>query len=378
MTSVQRSDANPLVVTSTLTGDNINYPSAIKVPDWIDDPLGTYYMYFSHKRGSYIRLAYADDVEGPWTVHPPGTLHLEDTPFTGHIASPDVHVDHDKQVIRLYYHGETRARDLLRSPWINEQYRKDRYGFWKRDIPYRLLFNTGRTLYKMVSKQGSNGSSSGSVDGTTQEDNQSSPTTDTASETARIPAFEQRLWDWNLIPSPIQETRQAVSTDGLEFTSTSPILGPSWFAVFGYEETYYALARDGYVWASNSPDKSFSRVRKLFDDHRHFGVHVFGDQLHVYYSRPQDEPEGIVKTSIGLADSVEDWMELETKEVIVPEMEYEGADVDIDRSRRLGPADRRRELRDPQIFVDNSRKYLFYVIAGESGIGVVKLDEGQP
>ena len=36
--------------------DNINGPTVIKVPKWINDPLGRYYMYFAHHKGSHIKL----------------------------------------------------------------------------------------------------------------------------------------------------------------------------------------------------------------------------------------------------------------------------------------------------------------------------------
>ena len=71
-------------------GENINGPSLIRVPDWIEAPLGNYYLYFAHHQGAYIRLAYADRLEGPWTTYAPGTLQLEQTPARSHIASPDL------------------------------------------------------------------------------------------------------------------------------------------------------------------------------------------------------------------------------------------------------------------------------------------------
>ncbi len=86
-------------------GANINGPSLIRVPDWIENRLGTYYLYFSHHDGAYIRLAYSDALEGPWTIYTPGVLPLDASLYAGHIASPDVHVDHATQQIRLYYHG---------------------------------------------------------------------------------------------------------------------------------------------------------------------------------------------------------------------------------------------------------------------------------
>jgi hypothetical protein len=86
-------------------GTNINGPSLIRVPDWLPKPLGRYYLYFGHHHGAYIRLAYAEQLAGPWTVYGPGTLRLEQTPCLDHIASPDAHVDEANQRIVLYYHG---------------------------------------------------------------------------------------------------------------------------------------------------------------------------------------------------------------------------------------------------------------------------------
>jgi len=86
-------------------GNNINGPSLIRVPEWVRDPLGPYYLYFAHHQGTYIRLAYADRPQGPWRLHTPGALELSDSFFTSHVASPDVHVLHDRQEIRMYYHG---------------------------------------------------------------------------------------------------------------------------------------------------------------------------------------------------------------------------------------------------------------------------------
>ena len=85
-------------------GRNINGPSLMRVPAWIEKPLGKYYLYFGHHNGAYLRLAFADKLEGPWTVHAPGVLHISQAPGRGHIASPDVHVDDSAREIRMYFH----------------------------------------------------------------------------------------------------------------------------------------------------------------------------------------------------------------------------------------------------------------------------------
>ena len=109
---------------------NVNGPSLIVVPSWVDHPLGRYYLYFAHHEGRSIRLAYANDLAGPWTLHEPGALQLEDSSFPAtapnlatlhpqakrwfeagidplypHIASPEVIVEETQREIRMYYHG---------------------------------------------------------------------------------------------------------------------------------------------------------------------------------------------------------------------------------------------------------------------------------
>jgi len=91
-------------------GSNLNGPSLILAPAWVERPLGRYYLYFAHHRGTFIRLATAERLQGPWRVHQPGTLRLAESHFPTegrrpHIASPDVHVDARSGTVRMYYHG---------------------------------------------------------------------------------------------------------------------------------------------------------------------------------------------------------------------------------------------------------------------------------
>lgn len=114
---VERLAGNPIVRPEMLPGsdgENINGPSLIRVPTWVKDPLGRYYLYFAHHAGRHIRLAYADSLAGPWQVHAPGVLGLAESPCEqltgprddakGHVASPDVHVDQEARRLRLYFH----------------------------------------------------------------------------------------------------------------------------------------------------------------------------------------------------------------------------------------------------------------------------------
>lgn len=110
---VRRFEENPIIRPEMLPegdGTNINGPSLIRVPSWLPNPLGKYYLYFAHHSGSYIRLAYADSVAGPWTLYSPGTLQLDQAPDgQRHIASPDVLVDDDRKELRMYFHCPSKS-----------------------------------------------------------------------------------------------------------------------------------------------------------------------------------------------------------------------------------------------------------------------------
>jgi hypothetical protein len=118
------------VAVSTELGGNINGPSLIRCPRWVENPPARYLLYFAHHEGRSIRLALADKLQGPWRIHEPPPLALEDSHFAinppaaenlhaeaksfiergadgnyPHIASPEAWIDHHNRQIRLYYHG---------------------------------------------------------------------------------------------------------------------------------------------------------------------------------------------------------------------------------------------------------------------------------
>jgi hypothetical protein len=105
---------NPIIrpELSPTIGTNINGPSLIRVPEWVEKPLGRYYLYFANHGGKFIRLAYADRLEGPWRIHEPGVLRLEETAASGHIASPDIHIDNDRRELRMYFHGPSKGGQM--------------------------------------------------------------------------------------------------------------------------------------------------------------------------------------------------------------------------------------------------------------------------
>jgi len=56
-----------------------------------------------------------------------------------------------------------------------------------------------------------------------------------------------------------------------------------------------------------------------------------------------------------------------------PNRDYEGGDQEVSTSEAGGANEPVRALRDPTIFEEGGRTYLFYAVAGESGIAGVEM-----
>lgn len=279
---------------SATLGDNINGPSLIRVPGWVKKPLGRYYLYFAHHEGKFIRLAYADRLEGPWKIYEPGTLQLSAVSHChDHIASPDVLVDEQQHRIRMYFHcpAEGTTRDI-----------------------------------------------------------------------------------------EIQKTFVALSSDGLHFTANETPLGPAYFRVFKWRDSYYAIARGGVFLRSSDGLTPFETGPTLFTEDpklllRHAAVEVQGDRLIVFFSRIGDAPESILRSEIALTPNWRDWKASPPTVVLAPGTPDEGADLPIKVSEiGLAPG-RLRELRDPAIFRENGKTYLIYSVAGEAGLAIAEIKQ---
>lgn len=279
-------------------GGNIQGPSLIKVPDWVENPLGSYYLYFADHRGTYIRMAYADDVAGPWTVHSPGSLTLEDSlfpttcppcspalgsnaPLYAHIASPDVHVREDLQQVVMYIHG--------------------------RDV--------GR-----------------------------------------------------------QFTRAVVSQDGINFEGREEDLGRPYFRVIKQGDFFYAMSMPGYLYRSSDGLSDFEAGPQVFNsDMRHSALLIRDNQLYVFFTQAGQEPERILLSTIELAGDWQEWTASEPMEVLRPELDYEGANLPLETSRRGYIDVPVHQLRDPAIYQEDDKIYLLYSVAGESGIAISEI-----
>ena len=290
-------------------GSNVNGPSLIQVPEWIEHPLGRYYLYFAHHKGAYIRLACADALTGPWRMHTPGVLPLEASHFATerpdpasmseavrrevaeaaeqdylhpHVASPDVHVAHERREIRMYYHG---------------------------------MLDDGRQRTRVaVSADGLTFDASPGVLGP-----------------SYFRVFRYRGWHYALVmPGELRRSR-----DGLGGFEPGPVL--------------------------------------FRPEMRHAAVCLAGDVLDVFWSRVGDAPESILHSRIRLEGDWTSWRAEGDRVVLAPERAWEGTGKPLEPSVRGEINRLVHQLRDPCVYKEDSRTYLLYSGGGESGIGIAEV-----
>lgn len=297
-------------------GDNICNPSVIRVPDWAPNRLGRYYLYFSHHKGRYIRMAYADAPTGPWRMNTKGVLDLSDSLFPdrdppdppeherpawaagmkggylyAHIASPDVHVVDDERRVLMYFHG--------------------------------LLPNGDQMTRLAVSEDG---------------------------------------LSFRALPSLLGPPYFRVSAHASGLYTTA------WGGILMRADAWEGPFETGPQLVAYEPKGGIG------EGFRHGETFIAGDTLHLIYHRMGDRPERLLHATVDMRGDWRSWTASEPTTLLEPELDWEGADLPLAVSTMGTETERVRQLRDPCVFADiDGSRYLFYCGAGESGIGVARL-----
>jgi len=303
-------------------GNNVQGPSLIKTPDWLGNSLGSYYLYFADHKGDRIKLAYADNLLGPWKVHRGGALKLEESKFLTempefpenaqeiadkfnrptphpdqidhipstlddmtipHIASPDVHIDNENKRIIMYYHG----------------------------------------LNSFCS----------------------------------------------------QVTRVATSNDGINFSALEKIVARPYFRAFNHKDKDFGMAMPGCFYKRTGDISEYKEIKTLFDKNmRHSALLVQGDCLMIFYTNVGDEPERILLSYVDLSLPIDKWEATAPIEILKPEKAWEGGNLPLQPSFRSAINIPVNQIRDPAIFIEEENVFLLYVVRGENGIAISKLN----
>lgn len=323
--TIRRLTEDPIIhqAMSPSIGNNINGPCLVRLPEWTPTAqrLGRYYLYFAHHEGQSIRLAYADDVTGPWHIHEPGALPLEGSlfpsdpatiqpvgldethplatfgvnDFNPHIASPDVQIDHHNQQFRLYYHGMLEDGDQASRVALSSD--------GLRFAPLPPLIGH---YYLRV--------------------------------------FEHQDWFY------------ALAWGGYLYRARQPE-GPF--------ERGPAL----FEGAPLCPRQEGTQIL------RHLAVmREEDDVLHVFYTRIGDAPEVILHIRAHLTDDWHHWRVDDPQVLMRPELAWEGGHLPVVTSRPGVTYQPENALRDPHVFRDHDgRVYMTYCGGAEQAIGIVEL-----
>jgi hypothetical protein len=100
---------------------------------------------------------------------------------------------------------------------------------------------------------------------------------------------------------------------------------------------------------------------------------LVGSKLQILFSGIGDSPERIMFSTMELSGDWEGWKVTVPVEVLTPLTEYECANLPAAPSRSGDVEGRVRQMRDPALFQENGRVYLFYTICGEQGIAGAEL-----
>ena len=330
-------------------GDNINGPSLIRVPNFISrgnrvNRDANYYLYFGHHGGEYIRMAWAENVTGPYRLYDAGAsvgdrgvlddnrrridldngVGIQDN----HISSPDVHVETSPNRIVMYFHAggyRFNGRNInSQRSFVNTSSRGAE--FRRRDTEpvvlgdsYFKVFEDNNTLYAM--------------------DNRGIP---------------RRARSFN---NPWRPTNGYYNGNSL---------ASLWQQ--NNNDFYQDAIRD---------ERNQSRSQRRL---RHTGVRTAGREAQIFFTERGDNHEHIRVSRINL--NVSSWNNWNPtypgNELLRPVSGWEGGQFNRRNSEAGAAPENVSQLRDPDVFEDSDGSlYLLYSGRGEDAIGIAALDNNR-
>lgn len=341
--AIRLNNGNPIITPSMFNrssdGDNINGPSLIRIPSWIPtsqraNPSARYYLYFGNHAGDYIRMAWAADIEGPYTLYndftSPGNRGVLDNNNSdiilrnntrieeNHLASPDVIVDNENQRIILYFHSGS-------SFFVNGQ-EQSRQVTWVSTSQNGLNFN-------------------GNI------------------EPVHLGSSYFRVF-------PYDGDLYALDNGGnlnRALNANTPWAIPSQHDL---TSALWDRERNNTFQDDIPQPRAELRVR-------HTGTYVEGDDLYVFYSRRGEFQERIRLSTIDMAAA--SWRNWDSSyppiDILTPNPGWEGGQRALANSETSAGINVN-QLRDPDVFEDDDGQlYLIYTGNGEGGLGIARLYE---
>jgi hypothetical protein len=87
---------------------NICNPCIVKVPEWVRDPIGKYYLYYADHRGKFIKFAFSNSIFNNWKIKLNTIININSFKNAiNHIASPEIYIDNNKKKFYLLTHSHS-------------------------------------------------------------------------------------------------------------------------------------------------------------------------------------------------------------------------------------------------------------------------------
>ena len=183
-----------------------------------------------------------------------------------------------------------------------------------------------------------------------------------------------------------QATFFARSDDGLHFTAAPQPIAPFYLRVVFWRDIWIGMSKGGVISVSQDGKSAFRLLSTpafpISASHadapgtiRHVALLLKGDRLWILFTRIGDAPEHIRLGYIDLLRPMDRWRVEESVPLLMPERDWEGAQLPLVPSRGGAAGGIENALRDPAVLRTEEGDWLFYSFAGESGIAATALPD---
>ena len=379
-------------------GGNINGPCLVRIPDWVDpenraDVSAVYYLYFAHHGDEYIRMAWAVNIGGPYTLyntHPKGkdndqqrgrgVLDLgghigksgkpeikitKDIVLKNNVASPDVIIDDANRRFVLFFHAHSHKPNY-----------DSRVANTSKQKTFVATSGTGLNFNmpdgSAVLQGGVDGGEVGHGIKTAYLGNAYFRTFQYQGEMFAFTNYGP-IWKAPSATAPWDTSHLEDLKDDAWQEQKDKTENPVMVDIRNYRTIHEAEAIPGFTRSTTGSPRHFATL-----------LQENGNILEVWYTSRGDVPERIFRTTMDL--SQDDWQTWDTvicskedihQEMLRPEHTWEGCDLPVKGSSN-GQTGFSHAMRDPDLFRDSDGKvYLLYVGGGESAIGIARVHHGR-